>query len=385
MRQDLQYMAENLTRLHIDAFHSVSKSEFFDATDALDREVEGLTDGQFAVRMKQLVVLIGDGHTSVNDTVLFRRGLPLRFSRFSDGVFVVVASGEYAELVGKELTAVEGRPIDDVVAVIVTIASRDTEYDLYGDAAPLVAFPDLLHGLGLTSEPDLVELALRGHDSVEFTHVVESLPTKEPEEWVRDPDTSSGLSARHRRQPYAYEYLEEPQVLYIAYNQCRDDKSNPFSVFARDVLQLVDDERPRAVAIDLRHNGGGNSQVLQPLIRELGSRSWLNRPDRLFVLIGPQTYSSAMLNAWQLDVRTKATLVGMPTGGKPNSYGEVGSFDLPNSRWTVHYCTKLFKMVEDDRPAILPDVRIEQSSTEYFSGRDAVVDHVLRRVAERSE
>ena len=62
-------------------------------------------------------------------------------------MFVVVASREHAEPVGKELTAVEGRPIDDVRPVIATIMSRDTEYDLHGDAAPLVACPDLLHGI----------------------------------------------------------------------------------------------------------------------------------------------------------------------------------------------------------------------------------------------
>ena len=51
MRQDLQYMVENLTRLHLDAFHSVNKSEFFDAVFTLNQEIERLNDRQFAVRM----------------------------------------------------------------------------------------------------------------------------------------------------------------------------------------------------------------------------------------------------------------------------------------------------------------------------------------------
>jgi len=90
MRQDLQYRAKNLTRLHINAFHAVKKSEFFDAVAAQDQEVDGLTDRQFAVRMMQLVVLIGDRHARLHTPVPFYRSLPLRFNRFSDGVFASV-------------------------------------------------------------------------------------------------------------------------------------------------------------------------------------------------------------------------------------------------------------------------------------------------------
>ena len=36
----------------------------------------------------------------------------------------------------------------------------------------------------------------------------------------------------------------------------------------------------------------------------------------------------------------RATLVGEPTGGKPNAYGDVRTFSLPNSRLVIRYSTK---------------------------------------------
>ena len=45
-------------------------------------------------------------------------------------------------------------------------------------------------------------------------------------------------------------------------------------------------------------------------------------------LIRPVTYSSGMMYALQLRTMGGALLVGEPTGGKPNSYGEVRSRGL---------------------------------------------------------
>lgn len=381
MRQDLNYMVDNLARLHIDAFHSISKDAFLAAADKLDHDIDSLTDQQFAVRMKQLVVMIGDGHTTVIDSVLFNRTLPLLFGQFSDGVFVVAASTEYADLIGTELIAVNDTGIEYVTPKIATVVSRDSEYSLYGDLAPLIAFPDLLTGLGLTADPNTVNFSFRNRDGKTILRQVEAMATKDSNKWVFNPKANATIHHRHADRPYSYEWLPETRALYIAYNQCVNDKQRPFAQFAREVLNVIDDRKPRAVAIDLRHNGGGNSSILKPLIQGLSERETINHSDRLFVLIGPNTFSSAMLNAWQLKVATHATLVGMPTGGKPNSYGELKSFVLPNSKWRVYYCTKYFNVDPEDRPAIMPDVKIEPTSADYFSGIDPVMDYVLSQAA----
>src|SRR4029450_7422938 len=88
-----------------------------------------------------------------------------------------------------------------------------------------------------------------------------------------------------------------------------------------------------------------------------------HKPGAVIVLIGRGTFSSAQLNAAKLKSDANATLIGEPTGQKPNAYGEVRSFTLPHSQIPVNYSTKHFQTESGDRPSMEPDVRVELSST----------------------
>lgn len=140
------------------------------------------------------------------------------------------------------------------------------------------------------------------------------------------------------------------------------------------------DGRMKHLVIDLRRNGGGNSALLQPLIRGLAARRV--GPDRTGVpafaprvLIGRQTFSSAMINAYELRGQAGAVLVGSPTGGKPNSYGEVKKLELPHSKYVLNYSTKLFQpFPKEDAPSLLPEVRVPVTSAGLFQGRDATFE-----------
>ena len=83
-----------------------------------------------------------------------------------------------------------------------------------------------------------------------------------------------------------------------------------------------------------------------------------------------------MMNAIQLQ-SCGALLVGEPTGGKPNSYGEVKSLDLPNSKLRVNYCTKFFQLAPKDVPTVAPDVSAPLSFDDWKNGRDPVLAAVL--------
>src|SRR5205807_1833226 len=105
-----------------------------------------------------------------------------------------------------------------------------------------------------------------------------------------------------------------------------------------------------------------------------------NRKGSLYILIGRPTFSSAILNAARLRNETAAILAGKPTGGKPNHFGEVKTFELPNSHMQVSYSTKHFHPFKDDPNTIVPDLLIEPTMADYVKGADPVLAAVIPRL-----
>ena len=134
--------------------------------------------------------------------------------------------------------------------------------------------------------------------------------------------------------------------------------------------------------IDLRQNGGGDFfEGREHLIEPIKKRPAINQEGRLFVVIGRATFSAAMVNAIDFRKDTNAILVGEPIGERPNSYSENDEMTLPNSRLVVSYSTRYYKFLDEDVPAVEPDVRIDPTWADFRAGRDAVMDWILARPA----
>jgi hypothetical protein len=99
---------------------------------------------------------------------------------------------------------------------------------------------------------------------------------------------------------------------------------------------------------------------------------------RLFALTGRNTFSSGFMNARELQVYTKALLAGEPSGQKPNAFGEVKEFFLPNTNLKVRYSTKYHELVEGETKPFLPvDIMVERTFSDFVSGRDAALEKAL--------
>src|SRR5262249_48298622 len=77
------------------------------------------------------------------------------------------------------------------------------------------------------------------------------------------------------------------------------------------------------------------------------------------VLIGRQTFSSAVDLADGIKTYHLATLVGEETGGRPNGFGEAYQFLLPNSQLIASVASALFVRANGDTTdhrGVLPDI-----------------------------
>jgi hypothetical protein len=142
----------------------------------------------------------------------------------------------------------------------------------------------------------------------------------------------------------------------------------------------------RILAIDLRHNGGGNALLNSALLRELAKSDTINRRGHLFVILGRSTFSAAMGLATDLERQTECLFVGEPSCSSPNSRGQAHPINLPCSGLHLS-CASLYYqgalLSSDRRPWLAPDVVAELSAADEANNRDPALAAVIEEIRAR--
>jgi C-terminal processing protease CtpA/Prc len=182
------------------------------------------------------------------------------------------------------------------------------------------------------------------------------------------------LYLQNNDENYWYEIIDD-NIVYLQYNQCTEMEDLSFQDFNDQLFEEISDLHINKFIIDLRLNTGGSSTLIEPLIENLENMDDIQ--GKTYVCIGCNTFSSGMLNAIELKEDLGAILVGEPTGGKPNHYGEVQELILPNTELIVNYSTKEITTYSDSDPITLePDFYIENYSYNCFNGIDSCIEFI---------
>ena len=378
-QQELDWLVAALERRHPD-MHSVTPPERFEAEVAdLRGRLPDLSPAEAFVGLLRVVALVGDSHTRLDDwSPVEALRLPLAFSAWPDGWWVTAVQPDRAELFAGRLVAIEGRPVLDCAERLAPLVPHENEIVLRNGVARLLGLSEVLAAVGLVEDPGHVTLTLRGQDGAEREVELDARPAASLVAWAALPpeDWSEPLYRSRMAERWWWTELPEAGALYLQYNRCADGPDAPFVVLAAEVLERLDRGDLQRLVIDLRLNGGGDSEVLRPLLTGLARRpAW--RGERVAVLIGNATFSSAMMNALMLRRDLGAVLVGEPTGQKPNSFGEVRGFRLPFSGLAVSCSTRRFRLVEGDPPSLEPDVLAPTTFDDLYHGRDPVLERAL--------
>jgi len=377
-RADLQQLATELPKLHLNLFFAQPREEWEAKVADLDAQLDGLADHEIVVELMRLVASVGDGHTAVQwrNGPVARQPFPIQVHPFAGELRVVQAPRELAWSLGAKVTAIGGKPLDEAWKRVAEIVPHDNEAAVVANAPEHLETTWIAHALGL------------GHDRdhATFTVVTDAGEAKELDlgpdaggqaKFGAEPKVEP-LWRQRRGEPYWFTVVPEQKLLYLQYNRCADDPKRPFAAFVDELAKAAEGATIETFLIDLRHNGGGNSLVLQPLYRAIGASKALRGKGRLFAAIGENTFSSAMINAVELKQGYGALLVGGPTGGKPKSYGEIKFLELANSKLKVSYSTKLFALLPDDAPSVLPDLAAPVTWAHWKEGRDPALEAIAR-------
>lgn len=381
-RQDLQYLATELPRLHKNAFFSISKTAFDQAVAALDSRLGALSEPEIIVEMSKIVALIGDSNTTLN---LFQP--PLQYHYFptslmwlKDGYYITGTPSALQTLLGTKLLKINGVNIETVIAEVSQMIPHENNIRVRDMAPYDLVNAEILQTFHIIQNTSETSFEFQRPDGSTLTQSLKSVVLTEKIDWQTAPDFSlipQPFYLKHPDRFYWYEVLPDTQDIYFQYNSCREIPQQSFVRFSKDLLTYLDKNPVNRLVIDLRFNGGGNSALLEPVINELKKRPQINQRGHLFVIIGRKTFSEAIINALKLKYETNAILVGEPTGGKPNHFGEVKSFSLPNSGLVVTVSTKFFNDARTDMMTLTPDINAETGPDDYFSGKDPAMQSII--------
>lgn len=210
----------------------------------------------------------------------------------------------------------------------------------------------------------------------------------------------------------SYEIDEEKELCILALTRCEYNEA--YIEKLSKVFKEIKEKEIKYLAVDVRGNGGGNSQVINELLRYLPIKTYkqgggirrlsreakeqrgymsiygslgskhpqkiLNKPyeeytytGKIYVLVDKHTFSSAMMVAMTLQDNNLAEVIGTPTGGKPHSYGDILQFQLPHSqiKYSISY-TEWFRIDEDknEEDWISPTFEINYTLEDIIRKRD---------------
>ena len=373
--QDVHWLARALRRWHPDLYASSGREAFHGEVVGLAERMPDLSHPDRVLGLMRVLAHVGDSHTRlVSEAAVEDPSLPFRVEPHADGYWIEAVQETVPELDTVEIIGVEGRTMPEVTRRLARLIPYENAPSLRRGVAQHLSRPRALVEVGVARSLERVRLRLRDRHGVEFDAAVEPVPAAELGAWVSTTPRRTHPQGFRPSERWWWEPIEGSDALYLQYNRCEDsDRAPYFADVAGALIARLDAGRgDLRLIVDLRHNGGGNSRVMRPLTDALAERSV-----QVVVLVGPGTYSSAVLNAWHLRERARAVLVGEPTGGKPNHFGELRRFRLPNSGLEVLCSTRSFELVEGDPPSLEPDLPVPRTFEDVLAGRDPALEAAL--------
>lgn len=389
---DLRFLQLTVHKDYAFLFKKVTAYDFDAAVDKLYKAIPGMEVHERIAGIARIVSLFKYGHTSMGwmQSPFTYHVAPVNFYWFSDGLYAEGADKKYASIVGAKLVKVEGVPVMQALEAVKQLvpAENDEYFKAYG--LDFLTIPESLHAQGITKKLKTTVTYTFEKDGKSFDQTITAIErfhlprnygfTVPGQDWlsVRDHQTTP-YYLKNLDKNYYFEYLAESKTVYVRQSQVMDDPQESIAVFYKKVFEFVDKNEVDKLVIDVRLNGGGNNYKNKPVITGIIENKKINKPGKLFVIIGRRTFSACQNLVNELSNYTNALFVGEPTAENINFYGDNRMVELPNTGIPVFLSFAWWQ----DKPQwenadwLAPQLAVEMSMEEYKTNKDPVLEACL--------
>ena len=402
LKADLDLLAKTLEEVHPDLYAYTPKSSFAQKKESTEKELESpISRIDFYLKVAPLVAMLNEGHTKIYPPYeeyyhfVGQGGLvfPFDLSLRENKVFVAANYSQNSLITtDSELLSINGIPTAEIVGRLLSLASGEK---LQGKLGYLEEFFSHMLWLTYKFENEYEIEFISKLDGKHYTRTIAGV-------------THSTIQAKKKAESkekdqtyYTYSSLPDQKIGIVDLRQFVD--LDRFKEFLKETFTKIQEEGITDLIIDLRENGGGFTELLDPLfsyitdepvvgglnfevkvskeiknyyrstlkwyvkwfpvqyIHPTWRKIW-NTPEggivvirrdpekpkdnplrfkgQVYLLIGPKTYSTAQGFAAAVQDYKLGTLIGEETGGTACSFGEWYPFDLPHTRLWVFVSTK---------------------------------------------
>jgi hypothetical protein len=368
-RQDLRYFADQIRTHHRDPYHNISQADFDHAISDLESRIPSMKSYEVAVSLQALAAMIGDGHTFLDTHNLYRH-LPIEVSWFGDELRVIRAAPPYRSALGAKIIRIGEVPIQDVQHRLVSvIPQHESRWLVLDKSAELITEFEPLAALHIITDSRPADFTFEDEAGKHFHLQLEPQSAVGTASLVPFNDHLP-LPATRPDEPFWFTYIADAQSVYVMFRSYDglEERSKP-------LWQFIQQHSPKRLIIDMRWNHGGDyTKGRQYLIYQIAYMPTLNRRGHLFVITGRRTFSAAMTNVTDFRRETEATILGEPTGARPNGFQENYWFTLPASKLRASCASLAYRFQPfADTEAVFPDVRIDPDWKLFRAGDDAAL------------
>lgn len=389
----------------IKAVHPLGRTgfpqEFYDTVHWAEIEYKkGLNSAESISVLTRVLASVGDAHTTAHHGVSSGLALNLPLLWLEDGLYV----GNQTEKLhqGDKIVRIGDLSTEDIFEQLKLYISAENLYWLRVKGESDLQCEALLRSLGLVNSDDTVTLEYISINTKDLQRV--ELPL-EPYELGKT------LARNPTRAKQGWQIDEEHSLGYFYLDVCTTDQV--YKQALKAFFTAVKDKGIGNIAVDLRHNGGGNSLATNEFLRyidisryrsyshEMRIKGWINVrlnlnqagkiyrsnkvhsnlafSGRVFILTSNQTFSAANWFVTVFHDNALATVVGEPIGNSPSAYGNMSTSTLPTSGLRFSVSMSSFERPNpayDPQDSLYPHIYVATTMEDILAGRDPQLDVV---------
>ena len=391
-QDDLRYLQSTIHTKYSNLFYNVTPHQFDSTIERTIKEIPSMEDYQFQVAVGKIMAMFRIGHTqagylfqpfhSATGEKLFP-SIPIEFYLFSDGFFIKSAASKFKDIVGARILQIGDYPTKEALDKLRPFVNYENEQGFIANAPFYLRFPKLVYSAGISGTRDKLKLKYEKNNQVKESLIdpdqsplvfkatgLEAIPG-----WIDIGDLSKNPIPLWKQNGDKYRnrvYLPGTKTGYIRHSVTLNDNDQTLVNFFDQAYDFVEKNDVEKLVLDVRMNGGGNNQLIKPIITGIIQLKKINKKGKFFCIIGRRTFSACQNLVNELERYTEVIFVGEPTSENVNFYGDTKTETLPNSKIQV-YCSWLWWQNSDPRDFrkfTAPQLAADMSFSDYSNNID---------------